>query len=220
MQKKSKTIFKVLLALAATAALVAAVLTAVLMWPRDIPAEDVVQQLDKTGQWTGQIILTEFADFNCGYCAEFAMSYTPRLREDFLYQEGITMQFRHYPFLDGSSWDAAMAYECAKDQEVEDTFHDLAFAQHLSANGPDFSHENLEQIAKAAGARLNTFNTCMRDETHRATVENDKAIGRKVGINGTPALFLNGEFLTYQGYNDISIAITTAIAEKNFHIKD
>ena len=220
MQNKPKTILKVLLALAATAALVAAVLTAVLIWPRDIPPQEVVRKLDHTGQWTGQIILTEFADFNCGYCAEFAMAYTPRLREDFLNQEEITMQFRHYPFLDGSSWDVALAYECAKDQEVEDTFHDLAFAQHLSTNGPDFSHENLEQIAKAAGARLNIFNTCIREETHRATVENDKAIGRKIGIHGTPALLLNGEFLTYNSYNDISVAITTAIAEKNFHIED
>ena len=220
MQNKSKTIFKILLALAATATIVTAALTVVLMWPRNIPPQEVVQKLDQTGQWTGQIILTEFADFKCGYCAEFAMAYTPRLREDFLYQEGITMQFRHYPFLDGSSWDAAMAYECAKDQEVEDTFHDLAFSQHLSANGPDFSHENLEQIAKAAGAQLNTFNTCIREETHRDTVENDKAIGRKIGINGTPALLLNGEFLTYQNYNDIRAAITKAIADRNFHVED
>ena len=88
---------------------------------------------------TTQVTITEFADFNCRYCAEFALAYYPRLKQDFLHHPTVNFEFRHYPFLHESSWTAALAYECLKDQDRHEQFHDLAFEQHLNPDGPDFS---------------------------------------------------------------------------------
>ena len=56
------------------------------------------------------------------------------------------------PSLDDSSWEAAHAYECARDQGVHDGFHDLAFKQHLNPEGTNFSPEGLSRMAAVAGA--------------------------------------------------------------------
>ena len=68
--------------------------------------------------------------------------------------------FRHYPFLDDTSWQAAHAYECARDQGLHQDFHDIAFAQHLTPNDPDYSTEGISKVARIAGADTRTFDNC------------------------------------------------------------
>ena len=159
-----------------------------------------------------KVLITEFADFNCRFCAEFALAYYPRLKEDYLTNPNVEFHFRHYPFLDDTSWDAAHAYECARDQGVHDGFHDLAFQQHLNPDGPNFSPQGLSRMAAVAGADTRTFDNCMWQELHMDKVKLDHSVARQLGIPGTPTLFLGGTPLKYSSYADITNAIEKALA--------
>lgn len=171
-------------------------------------AQQILNANDTPGQ---KVLITEFADFNCRFCAQFALAYYPRLKHDHLNNPNVEFHFRHYPFLDDTSWHAAHAYECARDQGLQERFHDLAFEQHLNEQGPDFSPEGLARIAQAAGADARTYDNCMWQEIHLDKVKHDHSVGRQLGIPGTPTLFLNGELLTYETYQDIRTAIEAAL---------
>ena len=53
--------------------------------------------------------LVEFGDFNCRFCAIFATEMLPELRREFIDDGKLGYEFRHFPFLDESSWRAAGA---------------------------------------------------------------------------------------------------------------
>ena len=146
------------------------------------PSPEEAQQILSQEEDAPKVILTEFADFNCRFCAEFALAYYPRLKEDYLNNPNVEFHFRHYPFLD------------------------IAFAQHMRQTGPDFSPEGLTQIARISGADIRTFDNCTWQEKHRETVENDLELGRKLRIPGTPTLFTNGQHMEYQSYQNSGIA--------------
>ena len=129
------------LAVAAVVVAVGLLLVAFLFVPgRGGSASDPVAALSPSesgggdgGSWEGRVVLTEFADFNCGYCARFHFAYAAGLRSEF---SGVEFRFRHFPFLSGSSWSAALAYECAAAEGHGEDYHDLLFERHLAEGGP------------------------------------------------------------------------------------
>jgi protein-disulfide isomerase len=69
-------------------------------------------------------------------------------------------------------------------------FHDLAFA-HQDQLDP----LALERWAEEAGVERTAFRGALRDETYRAAVEADLALGFATCVSGTPTTFLNAERL-------------------------
>ena len=61
-------------------------------------------------------LLTEFGDFQCPHCANFALNILPALEHDLIEKGTIRFEYRHYPFLGPESFKAAEASECARDQ--------------------------------------------------------------------------------------------------------
>ena len=52
-------------------------------------------------------LLTEFGDFKCPHCANFALNILPSLEQDLIETGTIRFEYRHYPFLGRESFDAA-----------------------------------------------------------------------------------------------------------------
>ena len=151
--------------LAIIAVATAAASAAMFIIPTTPSPQEAQEILQANASEIPKVLITEFADFNCKFCAEFALAYYPRLRQEYLTNPNVEFHFRHYPFLDDSSWDAAHAYECAKDQGLGEAFHDIAFQQHLKPEGPDFSPQGLTQIATVAGADDRIFDNCRWQNT-------------------------------------------------------
>ena len=202
----------ILYSLSIVAVATAAAAAVLFMLPGPASPQEAQEILTAQNPSGPKVLITEFADFNCRFCAEFALAYYPRLKENYLHNPNVEFHFRHYPFLDDTSWQAAHAYECARDQGVHDGFHDLAFQQHLNLEGPNFSPEELTRLAAVAGADTRTFDNCMWQELHINKVKLDHSVGRQLGIPGTPTLFLNGTIMQYQTYADITNAIEKALA--------
>lgn len=172
-----------------------------------------------TATWEGEVVITERADFNCGYCAAFAAIMLPKLRENFLNDGEAKFEFKHFPFLHGSSWDAALAYECAAEQRHGARYHDWLFNEHGKRSGPDFSLENLSRLADDTGLDVEEFNTCLDSERHLGKVESDRATGLKAGVAGTPALFINGSRAEYRDYEDLHRQIAEEVGKRGAHIE-
>ena len=69
-------------------------------------------------------VIVEFGDFQCPYCARFALNTLPALRRDVLNDSAARFEYRHFPFLSPESTMAAEASECARDQGRFDAYHE------------------------------------------------------------------------------------------------
>jgi protein-disulfide isomerase len=92
------------------------------------------------------------------------------------------------------SKNAAMAGRCAADQQKFKEMADLLFE-----NQEEWSQEEGKEIFKsyASGIDLNQekFNTCLEESQFKSEIEKSLETAVSFGVSGTPAIFIEGEFL-------------------------
>ena len=66
----------------------------------------------------------------------------------------------------------------------------------LFTQAPKATADDLGRYAAGGRLDLATFDRCLAEGAHRATVQRDLDEGRRLGITGTPAFFINGRPLT------------------------
>ena len=99
--------------------------------------------------------------------------------------------FRQFPLpMHQNAQKAAEAALCANDQGKFWQLHDAMFSNQ-SALGVD----QLKAKAAELGLKADEFNKCLDSGAKVATVEADKKAGSEAGVNGTPAMFINGRFV-------------------------
>ena len=76
---------------------------------------------------------------------------------------------------------------CASREGKEWQMHDLIFDNQRSLKATSFT-----LFAQELGLSLSTFNSCMKAPETKSIVTADIMEGLKAGIQGTPAVFVNG----------------------------
>ncbi|MEQ1504946.1 MAG: thioredoxin domain-containing protein, partial [Myxococcota bacterium] len=151
----------------------------------EVPASDAPRK----GAATAPVQIVEFSDFQCPYCSQAAA--TVRQVEE-KYGDKVSVQYRHFPLpMHGSAHRAAEASMCANDQGQFWKYHDGLFASQKAWNDDDF-----KGVAKDAGLDVKAFGTCLDGGAHKATVDADMEVGKKVGMSGTPGFYVNGIVLS------------------------
>lgn len=136
------------------------------------------------GPENAPIVMVEFSDFRCPYCARFhAQTLEPLLAQ---YEGQIKFVYRDFPVVGGDR--AALAAECAHDQNVFWEYHDLLFENQSLLDSDD----SLIQLASQLDIDMDTFSTCLSSDQHSDEIQNDFSQGLSYGVGGTPAFFING----------------------------
>ncbi|HEY0097270.1 MAG TPA: thioredoxin domain-containing protein [Archangium sp.] len=135
------------------------------------------------------ITIVEFSDFQCPFCSR-AMKAVDEVMA--AYPNQIRLVFRHYPLdFHKQAPKAAEASLCANDQGKFWEYHDTLFA-----NQQALEVAQLKEHAKKVGLDSARFDKCLDSGEKAGTVAADMADGQKVGVNGTPAFFINGILLS------------------------
>ena len=165
-----------------------------------------------------QAVLTEFLDFNCSYCAQFADQILPRLREEFVETGMLRIEYRNYPFLAETSFMAAQGAECAREQGKFNEYHDSLFRTRTNKPeaGRQLGTDDLATAAQESGVEPVRFVECLESERGDRAVEEDLELGRRVGVRGTPTLFLNGRYLEWNNYQDLRDKIRRAASGEDW----
>jgi protein-disulfide isomerase len=137
------------------------------------------------GPSTAKVTIVEFSDFQCPFCGRVIPTLEQLLRD---YPNDVRILFRHnpLPFHDH----AALAAEASVAAEMQGKFwemHDKLFAAQS-----DLERPALELQAVQLGLDLTAFRGALDRHAGKARVDDDLALGRRLGVRGTPTFFVNG----------------------------
>ncbi|MEZ4399578.1 MAG: thioredoxin domain-containing protein [Kofleriaceae bacterium] len=146
----------------------------------DVPLDDAPRR----GPADAPITIVEFSDFACGYCnrAQATLAQIERL-----YPGQVRWVFRPLPLDEDDGILASAAALAAAAQGQFWPMHDRLFAVHGRVD-----RAAVELIATDLGLDLVRFRDELDSGRARARVLTDLALGRRLGIGGTPAFFING----------------------------
>ncbi|MGE0171135.1 MAG: thioredoxin domain-containing protein [Oligoflexales bacterium] len=148
------------------------------------------------GSDDAKVVIVEFADFECPACQE-AFHVLKQMKEQ--YGDKILVVFKNYP-LDNAcntsvsrkihefACDAARLARCAGSIGKFAPFHDTVYA-----NQQDLSQQKLRQWATEVGLTDTQINECLKSPDVLAKLQDDVALGNRVGVQGTPTIFINGQ---------------------------
>jgi len=137
------------------------------------------------------VTIVEFSDFQCPYCSRVKPAIDQIVST---YGDKVRIVFRHYPLpIHPFAPKAAEAAICADDQGKFWAMHDALFA---NQNEATLGVEGLKKTAAGLGLDATKFNTCLDSGANAAKVQADLAAGNAVGVNGTPAFFVNGRSIS------------------------
>ncbi|MFZ5440395.1 MAG: thioredoxin domain-containing protein [Myxococcota bacterium] len=136
-----------------------------------------------------KITIVEFSDFECPFCGRAEESVSQVMEK---YAGKVRLVFRHFPLdFHPNAPKAAEASMCANDQGKFWEMHKVLFA-----NRSALSVDDLKKHAATIGLDAAKFAECLDGGKMKAVVEKDKKDGAEVGVNGTPAFFINGKLLS------------------------
>jgi protein-disulfide isomerase len=138
------------------------------------------------GDERAPVLLLQFSEFQCPYCALFANTTLPVLRERYIRPGKVRMAFRHFPLesIHSLAVKAAESSECAHQVGKFWDMHDALFAS------PDrLTPASFGQTARRLGLDGGNFDACL-DGRMTAKVKQDKQLGVDLGVSGTPTFFL------------------------------
>jgi protein-disulfide isomerase len=132
------------------------------------------------------LTLVEFADFECVHCAR-AVALVAAVRERL--GPRLRFVFRHFPIaeLHPHAQQAAEAAEAAAAQGRFWDMHALLFAHHDA-----LERDDLVDYARQLGLDVERFTRELEDGTHREAVALQAQGGAWIGVQGTPAFFIDG----------------------------
>ncbi len=135
-----------------------------------------------------QLIIYE--DFQCPFCAQF---YDTVERAKAEYGSQLVIAVRHYPLSNHElALPAAQASECAGVQgKFWEMYHEL-FRQNKSAT---MTLDTIRAAAPAVKLDEAAYKDCLTNAADTAKILASKEAVKKLGVIGTPASFLNGEYL-------------------------
>jgi protein-disulfide isomerase len=140
--------------------------------------------------------IAEFTDFQCPYCAKLTDIFTKLLA---LYPGKIKIVYKSYPLTNHRyAWKAAVAAMAAHRKGQFWKFHDRLFEYHKALND-----QVIQDVRKEFGFDTPEFDTLMRSPDVRTQVAQDRTEGQRIGVRGTPTIFINGKRLkdkTLEGF--------------------
>ena len=150
------------------------------------------ETLPFTGNIKGNIIITEFIDYNCSYCKKTLSTINKLVKK----YNNLKVVFVDFPILSETSLSAAKACLAAFNQNVYFKYHSA-----LLKSNKEISESYLLDLAKSLDLNMNKFKEDMISDEIEIRVKNNIEFARKLNIRGTPTFIINNK--VYPGAYDI-----------------
>jgi len=147
------------------------------------------------GNQQAPVQMYEFSDFRCPYCAKYNLETGKRIFSKYVEQGKVYLGFVHLAILGEESVQAALASECAAEQQKFWEYHELLFAQREGGKNPDYSTENLIALAQELKLDVPSFSECLKSGRYTSSVLQQTQFARQLGLSSTPSFVINGKVI-------------------------
>lgn len=167
------------------------------------------------GDPNAPITIIEFSDYECPFCGRFYANTLPLIEENYINTGKINFVYRDFPIqsIHPNALPAALAAECADDQNSFWQFHDMIFENKSTwekLDGEKLFNE-FGQYAVVLGLNIEEFNSCLESNKHLNEIRSDLQDGQSYGVSGTPGFFIGND---NSGYIKVSGAKPYPIFEE------
>jgi len=146
----------------------------------------VVRNSPVTGAPDLKIVLVEFSDFQCPFCARAHNTV-----KEFMAKHGkeVSLTYKHLPLTEihPQALPAALASWSAQQQGKFWEFHDALFSQQAN-----LGEELYIKLANDLGLDIAKFNGDRQSQSAKDAINQDIELAQGLGINSTPTFIMNG----------------------------
>jgi len=143
------------------------------------------------GNHTAPITLIEFGDFQCEFCARFAKVTEPDINATYIHTGKANMVFKHFVTHGEDSITAAIASQCANEQDHFWNFYKMIYENQGPENSGWANIENMKKFAsQIPGIDKQKFDSCIDSQKYKSLVDNDMTLGVSLGMQGTPSFII------------------------------
>ncbi len=166
--------------------------------PVDVPLSDEPAK----GDPNAPVTIVEYSDYQCPFCLRHFNNTIPLLQE-YIDAGQVRYVFKDFPIhsIHPQAQKAHEAARCARElggDEAYWTMHDLLFVnQETWAQTALPNHVAVfKSLAGEAGLPQAEFDTCLDSGKYYDAVNAELNEGAQLGVRGTPAFFINGQFVS------------------------
>ncbi len=150
----------------------------------------LIGQSPTKGAKQGKVVLIEFSDFQCPFCAK-----ADETIQQFMAKHGdsVTFVYKHLPLtsIHPEALPAAKASWAAGQQGKFWQFHDALFANQSRLGEPLY-----QEVARSLGLDRQRFDRDRASAAADQAIQQDLALAEVLGIEGTPFFMMNGQVLS------------------------
>lgn len=136
------------------------------------------------GNPKGDVTVIEFYDYQCGYCKMASPAVEKLLKED----KNVKVVYKEFPILGPASLTASKAALASVRQGKFPKFHDA-----LMDKEERLTDDVIYKIAKDVGLNVDKLKKDMDDEAIMKIIQDNLALGRDIGVRGTPMFIVNDQ---------------------------
>ena len=154
----------------------------------------------------------EFLDFECEVCGA-VYPYVEELRAE--YGDRVTFVMRYFPIPShANSQNAAVAVEAAAQQGQLEAMYQRMFETQIEWGEKSESEAaRFRTFAEELGLDMAKFDAAVADPATLERVLSDFDEGRRLGVQGTPTIFIDDVKIELTSIDDIRTALEAAIGE-------
>lgn len=187
--------------------------------PKEAAAIDYTDQ-PFLGNESAPVSIIEFGDYKCPACKDFDENFLPIILKELVDTGKAKLYFMNYSFINIDSERSAKFAESVFHELGNETFwkfHDLLFEKQPADEKADvftekFLIDTLKEIAddQDVDKVVNDFKAKKSDDAW----QKDMDYGKKLGVTGTPTLFVNGKRFEGNSLDDLADMVDQAAKEK------
>jgi protein-disulfide isomerase len=155
------------------------------------------------GKEDAPVTIVAFTDYQCPSCAAMHPELERLVKE---YGDKVRLVTRDFPLSQhAEAFKAAEAAEAARDQGKY-----WEYIQILLHNQSALTVDKLKGYASELSLDRTRFDSALDSGKFKESVQKDIEDGMRLGINGTPTIFINGRRVSAKGYDELKASVDAA----------
>lgn len=181
--------------------------------------EEAYNEVSKMGEDTAPVHIVEFGDYKCPFCKKFHEEFLPFVAQEYVAKGKAQFHFINFAFIGTDSTYMAEFAETVRQELGDDkywVFHELVYQNQQSESDIWGTEENMTILLKSFTneEQVKQVLEAVKDGKYKDAVKEQNKLASKLKVQGTPAIFINGELAQYNSYEELHKLIEDAVNEK------